>query len=266
MNLALLTQGLRWAAEFLTVESSGVKRSPTISDELGVMFSCSMVMRLLCLAWLGPAVALVWIGFGSIGVRSIPPDELDMALDRAQAAAILLALFSTLIGLLWALRTMDYLPTARRVGAGSTIFGRSSHVAAGALSLLACPFATAGGPVAGAAAVIASFAGFYALSFIARWLLLAPIEHSFPLATLAAGAAFQVTVGWLHVLHPTGPLAPLLVLEGLMLAWTAVAAVRVVEVADSPVPEMAAAGDVATVETVSQAPTQQSLPEPAVGR
>ena len=225
-----------------------------------------MVMRLLCVAWLGPAVALVWIGFGSIGVRSIPPGELDMALDRVQAAAILLALFSTLIGLLWALRTMDYLPTASRVGTGSAIFGRSSHAAAAALSLLACPFATAGGLVAGVAAVIASFAGFYALSFVARWLLLAPVEHAFPLATLAAGAAFQVTVGWLHVLHPTGPLAPLLVVEGLVLAWTAVAAARIVDVADSPVPATVAAGDIATVETVSQAPAQQSLPEPAVGR
>jgi hypothetical protein len=83
----------------------------------------------------------------------------------------------------------------------------------------------------------------------------------------------------MHVVNPGGRLSALLVVEGLALAWAAIAAARViamVEPARQPVQipaergeavvQVAAASDAeATVDLISQAPALQSLPEPAVG-
>ncbi|MGI9594822.1 MAG: hypothetical protein ACR2QK_01600 [Acidimicrobiales bacterium] len=245
-----------------------MKPPPTISDHLGAKLTCSVVMRMVCLAWLAPATSLVWIGFASIGIRTASKRELDLALDRVQAMAVLLAIFGCLIGLVWALRTIEYLPSPARIGAESRLFRPAGHAVALATGLVILLFASLtevtdpAGRSGTTLLAVAAGLGCHGLSFVTRWLLRAPLDPSLPLALLSLGAAFQVTVGWLHVLHPTGILAPLLVIEGLVMAWTSVAAARVVMAAERTV-------DVAaeeTLELISQAPAQQSLPEPAVGR
>ncbi len=227
------------------------------------MINCSTIMRLLCLAWLGPAVSLLWIGFATVGIRTASRRELDLALDRIQAAAVLLALFGWLMGLLWSLRTLEYLPSARRIGSGSWLGGPIGHGVAAIVSMITGLAATVGDRVDTALVSVAVIAGFYALLFVTRWLLRIPLDPAMPLALLSVGAAFQVTVGWLHVLHPTGALAPLLVVEGVAMAWMALAASRVVATAGAAA---AVVAEERVVETISQAPTQPSLPEPAVGR
>ena len=243
-----------------------MKRPQAIIDEVAPRFTITTALRMLCLAWLMPAVGLVWVGFATVGIRSVDEADRVRSLDRIQAVAIMLAIFGCLVGLRWALRTMDYLPSVRRIGADSRWFGVRSHGVAAVVAMVSGLAATVGPELRPRLALVAVGAGFYALSLVSRWLLRAPLDPALPLALLGLGAGFQVTIGWLHVLYPTGALSPLLVIEGLILAWIALAAGRVVGAlvpsAEATVDTMAAE----PAERVSQAPAQPSLPEPAVGR
>lgn len=273
MNLACVAQGLRSNAEFLTVESQGVKRPQSISETLGARLTCSTAMRIVCLAWTVPGVALVWIGFASIGLRSVDDRDLSSSLDGVVAVSVLLAIFGCLIGLLWVLRTMDHIPAISRVGSGSLVTGLPGHLAAGVVAMAAGLLVTVGDRPHPVAVAVAVTAGFYTLLVVARWVLLTCVDPAAPLAALSVGIAYQLTIGWVHVLHPTGVLAPLLVVEGLALAWASLAAARVVAAMAlagvTPAPDIAAvdvAGDQSLGGLISQAPAQRSLPGPVVGR
>ncbi len=272
MNLGWVAQGHLSNAEFLTVESQGVKRPESISETLGARLTCSTAMRMVCLSWIIPGVALVWIGFASVGLRSVDERDLSRSLDGVEAVSVLLAIFGCLIGLLWVLRTMDHIPAASRIGSGSTLTGLAGHAATAVVAVAAGLLVAVGDRPHPVAIVLVVGAAFYTLLVVARWVLLTSIASAVPLALLSVGIAYQLTVGWLHVLHPTGILAPLLVVEGLALAWASLAAARVVAAtaavgateAGEAIAE--AATDNGIGELISQAPAQPSLPGPAVGR
>jgi hypothetical protein len=157
--------------------------------------------------------------------------------------------------------------------------GPLGHLVSLAISALAVFGLVAVGVTASRLAWVAALAGCHAGLLLTRWLQYAPLVRSFPVVVLSAGAVAQTTVGWMHVVNPGGRLSALLVVEGLALAWAAIAAARViamVEPARQPVQipaergeavvQVAAASDAeATVDLISQAPALQSLPEPAVG-
>lgn len=257
-----------------------MKPSQSIFDDLAPLFTCSTAMRLLCLTWIVPAVSLVWIGFASVGLRNVEDAHLVRSLERVQAGATMLTIFGCLIGLIWALRTMDYLPAMRRIGSGSRLRGPISHLAAALLGVTTGLVATTGSTPRPGVTIVAVVSGLYAVSLVARWVLRSPLDPSLPLALLSLAAGFQLTVGWLHVMYPDGRLAPLLVVEGLALAWIALAAARVVAAVGSPAgaagsaatatvapsTATAASGSAVAVELISQAPAQPSLRGPAVGR
>lgn len=252
-----------------------------LSDQWAAKVSCSSLFRLVCLAWLIPAVSMVWVGFGAIGLRPIDRPSFDAAFDRIQAVAILLTIFGNLIGLIWALRVWAYLPAIERTRAASGRFGPMSHVGSGLVMLSALLLAGIQPSARPVLLTLAALSGFHALSFIGRWLLRAPIMSPFPIAMLAFGSVFQVTIGWLHGAESAAFLAPLLVVEGLLLAWMAVAAAKAVAhtaLADAAAAHFAYAARLAASggETgrlavgeeavpASQAPTPQPLPAPAVG-
>jgi hypothetical protein len=265
-------------------------------------------MQGLCIAWLYPAISLVWIGFAPAGLRSSDDAAIAAALNGAQAIAVLLTIFTVLIGGIWALRTWEYLPAGELTSTGRRSIGPFGHAAAAPVVVVATVAAIVigrGAPLFGAASLLAVISGCYAGLLLPRWLLRAPLDRAFPVAAFSAAMIFQVTIGWLHVLRPRGQLAPLLLVEGLILSWAAIAAARAVSsvgadfapatsrppaeigsvVADSvsrasAVAVAVAAGSVddaamaaaradqpaeAAVDLVSQAPALPSLPGPAVG-
>lgn len=203
MNNAVGPQAVLARAELLTVDTSGTQRS-TVSDDIGSHLTCDAAMRAVCLSWLLPAVWLTWTGFGSLGVRAVDGAASAMALHRIQAIAILLTIFGSLIGAIWATRS---------------------------------------------------------------WGRVLPLRQ---LAVLAVVVGWQLTVGWAHLVDPTGWFSPLLVVEGLALAWASVAAARVIGPETVPLAEPSTLDErlaaAAESELVSQAPVRPSLPEPAVGR
>ncbi|MGH1491252.1 MAG: hypothetical protein ACRBK7_17955 [Acidimicrobiales bacterium] len=204
---------------------------------------------------------------------------------------MLLAIFGLVLGLIWALRVWAYLPAINRIGASrSRWLGPVSHLVAALVALSSALAAlslntssSSGSEFESAPPVllaVAAISGFYACSLAGRWVLHAPITAAFQLAMLVFGASFQATVGWLHRANPTGALAPVLVVEGLVLAWMSVSAGRavaqVVAVADSAVQPVAGTSGaeqadpssnpaVEVLQTISQAPAQPQLLEPAVG-
>lgn len=184
---------------------------------------------------------------------------MQIAFDRVQAIAMLLSIFGLLIGLSWTLRVWTYLPALSRVRTSDGQFGPASHSAAAAMSGVAILLAELVEPARTPLMIIAVFAGFYACSLAGRWVLMAPVVAPFPIAMLAFGAAYQVTVGWVHAAEPAGVLAPLLVAEGLILAWMAIAAGRAVG--------QIAAVQAATVEAASsRADGRTAVPQLGTGQ
>ncbi len=220
-------------------------------------------MRVLCCAWLVPAVSSVWIGFAAVGLRDVPAPDLARALGRTQAVVVLLAIFTALTGGIWALRTWPSLRARPRASGDSrwrTWRAPASHgaalLASGGAIAVARSVPTGTSAMFAAAALLACYGGLAP----ARWLLRSPLANPFPLAALSAGITFQLTVGWLHALAPDGPLSAALVIEGLALAWMATSAARAAPLVGRPVEAGRVPGE------VSQAPARPSLPEPAVGR
>lgn len=208
-------------------------------------------MRILCGTWLVPAASLIWIGLAATEVRQASEASQTMALGRTQATAILLALFTVLIGACVFIRQLD----DQRLANGSTATlgqpptfdatgGRpaaarwaASHVLAAVVALaaaLAGSIATSPG-VAAILMPVAAGLGFWASLVFPRFLVRHVGGWSSPLVVLAAGVGFQLTVGWLHLANPTAQLAPALIAEGLVLAWVAASAARMDPFAAIPV-------------------------------
>ncbi len=188
--------------------------------------------------------------------------------------------------------------SGRSVGRISTPggrFGPRSHLVSALLALVPLTLAGLQQSARPALYAVAALLGFHACSLVGRWILRAPIGSPFPIAMLAFGAAFQVTLGWLHGAAWAEPLAPMLVFEGLLLTWMAIGAARAVSqvaVSESSVTQAALSKaepsrvavsepDVSVVASTelgagadveadaaskpTQAPALQPLPTPAVG-
>ena len=189
------------------------------------------MLRLLFGAWLIPAAALMWIGLAATGLRAVDPSALGLALGRTQAMAVLLAVFTVLIGASAFVRRPQLVPappvdSGHRRGpspAPSPLLHLSALVTAAISILAAGALGSAGSALWSLAALSAFAAGLY----LPRALVRLPCPWAGPLAALAAGMVFQLTVGWLHVVHPAGMASPALIIEGLILAWASVAAARV---------------------------------------
>jgi hypothetical protein len=192
-----------------------------------------MVLRLLCGAWLVPATSLIWIGLATAGLRTISEASLAEALGRTQAAAVILAVFTLLIGAsVFVRQTAPLLPADESAPTDGLAGGPSGPWLAvhAVLLLVALPAVPLGLLVASLAPLLwtlAALAGFAGALALPRALLRFPEAWSGPLAALAVGIVFQLTVGWLHVVHPVGVASPVLVAEGLILAWAAASAARV---------------------------------------
>ncbi len=234
-------------------------------------------MQALSLAWVLPAVGLVWTGFAAIGLRDLTQSEVATSLGRIQALVVMLSIFTVPVGCIWALRTWRRIPGLAVLGRGNRLSGPQGHLISLVIAVLAVLGLLVTDRAGNALTWIAAIAGCHAGLIVSRWVRYAPLNRSFPAAVLSAGAALQATVGWLHVVNPGAPLAPLIVVEGLALAWAAIAATRILagvepltepsEPAAEPAISMAHAHQNAdaTVDLISQAPALQSLPEPAVG-
>ena len=236
-------------------------------------------MQALCVAWLIPAIGLVWTGFAATGLRSLTEAEATASLERLQAMVVMLGIFSVPIGCIWALRTWSHIPSLTVIESKRRMAGPLGHLVSLGVSALAVLGLLAVGVSTSSVAWVAALSGCHAGLLLTRWLQYAPLVRSFPVVVLSAGAVAQTTVGWMHVVNPGGRLSALLVVEGLALAWAAIAAARVVAMVEPaqrsvqiPVEhgeaavQVAAASDAdATVDLISQAPALQSLPEPAVG-
>lgn len=236
------------------MDGSGAQNRWSISDEIAAKVNYSTTMQALCIAWLYPAISMVWAGFASSGLRSVDDEAVSAAVDRSQAVAVLLAIFTCLIGCIWAVRTWAYLPASELWRTRRRLSGPVGHVAAAVAVVPAVVGSVAVGrssslflPLTTLACVVGCYAGL----LLSRWLLRAPLERAFPVAAFSAAMMFQITVGWMHVVSPNGPLAALIVVEGLTLSWAAVAAARAVAAT--------------TVDLVSPVPALPPLPEPAVG-
>ncbi len=284
------------------MDGSGASKRWSISDEIAAKINYSTTMRALCMAWLYPAVSLIWAGLGTLGLRSMSEAGIRATLERAQAVAVLLAIFTVLVGCIWAVRTWPYLPTSGFSRIKRRWNGPLAHAAAvpaGGAAALAC-LAT-DGPVL-PLILIAGAAGCFAGMIIPRWLRQAPLPQAKFLTAFSAALVAQVTLGWAPVLNPGGGLNALIVVtNGLVLAWAAIVGARAVTVQETgrpltaasvglPVGSLstatkaagsdellaeAAAGSRATPtvaaaqdtesDRVSQAPALPSLREPAVG-
>ncbi|MEL6984185.1 MAG: hypothetical protein AAFO29_17295, partial [Actinomycetota bacterium] len=64
-------------------------------------------MRILCGVWLVPAASLIWIGLAATDVRRASEASQVIALGRTQATAVLLAIFTVLIGACVFIRQLD---------------------------------------------------------------------------------------------------------------------------------------------------------------
>ncbi len=241
-----------------------------------------MVLRVLFGAWLLPAASLIWIGLATTGFRETGETSLALALGRTQAISLLLAVFTILIGASAAVRqqtpadreppeaavgrsldgpVVDLAPEAVDVpvAAAAARFGwLAGHAAAGALAMLMAAAAAIGlGPLE-IVLPIAAVLGLVGGLALPRALLRCRSGHGGPLAVLAIAVVFQLSIGWLHVVHPAGMASPLLAVEGVLLAWAATAAARMdpfVEPAPlwAPVPPPEPVAGAATVGVVGRA-------------
>lgn len=209
-----------------------------------------MVLRILFGAWLLPAASLIWIGLATTGVRETGEASLALALGRTQATSLLLAVFTVLIGASAVVRHRSVLDEAGSTPAGDAptdppgdqlapassrgpasgdgirLTWLAGHAAAAALALPMAAIAAVGLgrlevvlPIAAVSALAAGLA-------LPRALLRCRSGRCGPLAALAVAVVFQLSIGWLHVVHPAGMASPLLAVEGVLLAWAATAAAR----------------------------------------
>ncbi len=241
-------------------------------------------MRLLCGVWLVPAASLIWIGLASTDLRHANDSSQLLALGRTQAMAMLLAMLTILIGASVFVRhgadRSDRSRPGDRCAPASVLL--ASHGTAAALAVAA---AVAGLLVDRAAPIlypVAAVLGFWALLALPRVLLRSADGWTSPLVALGVGISFQLTIGWLHLADPASVLSPVLIVEGLVLAWVAASAARVdpfaeavtgetaVEVEVPVVNEPAPAGLVGSVAPeptgFAPRPAKPSIPEVMAGR
>lgn len=239
-----------------------------------------MMLRVLCGAWLVPAASLIWVGLATTGLRSISPASLALALGRTQAVAVLLAIFTTLIGAsVCARQPRRPRPVEPDAGADPWLAGHAVAVVLAALAILVGVGLRSLTPFLWPVAAVAGFAAALALP---RALLRIRGVWTAPLAALAVGMAFQLTIGWLHVANPAALASPILIVEGLVLAWAAASAARVEPFAPLATiavgPTLGAAlpdrtevveavpAEPAPAARVSPAPARPSFAEPLAGR
>lgn len=256
----------------------------SISEQIGARCDAATAIRLLCWSWIVPAVMLVWAGLAATGFRGGGDHGVAMALARTQAVAVLLAIFTPVVGLIWALRTWDHLPgpaqatEADRDGLRNVFVGPIGHLVAAVVAGATLIGAIARHDLSVPLTVVAATAGCYACLIVPRTVLRAPVPSSFHLAMFNTAIIGQVTFGWLHLLHPAGKTNSLLIAEGLALAWAATAAGRAVGSTEATTvlqPEDLAVVALAdgsadsaepAMDLISPVPALQPLPEPAVGR
>ncbi|MEM7272021.1 MAG: hypothetical protein AAF547_02975 [Actinomycetota bacterium] len=239
------------------METTGEQRRRSICEEVGDHLDCSTAVKSLCLGWVVSGIALTWAGFGAIGLRSVDTAAQLRTLERIQAIAVLLTIFTIVVGAIWSLRVDHALPNHQTPGRTGWR-RRAVHAGAAAVAGLVLPAAsmTGGGSVL---LPVLAWSGFIAALVVLRPLHRAPVTRPSTVTALAAAVLFQMTVGWLHLLDPGGPLAPTLIVQGLVLAWTATAAAREIGTIQQlvrrgvPAPEL------------SREPVRPPLPEPAVG-
>ena len=247
-------------------------RPRSICEIWGDRITRSLVMRLLCGAWLVPSASLIWIGLATAGIRRSSEASQALALGRTQASALLLAVFTVLVGASVFIRQSPAGACGDRVFAGGA--DRSSrspwfwsHLAAAAVAVPCVIVGAAFDSLAPVFLPAGALCGFWAVLALPRGLIRLPGAWSDPLAALAVGVAFQLTVGWLHLAHPSAGASPVLVAEGLILAWAAASAARVDPFATPIVmTELAPAELVGSTASFSPAPAQPSIPEAMVGR
>jgi hypothetical protein len=205
-------------ADSLHVSRTGAAPERAIIEEWAGALPPSLLLRMLFGAWLFPAAGLIWIGFASIGLRPAPPGSLDAALGRTQAVAVALVVLTVPVLISAVVRSA---PTLRVERPDLSVTG-----AAGLVAVLAVAAAGLAPDLAPTALPLAAVAGFAALAWPARWIVELPLAAAGPLAALAVGVAFQLTIGWLHVAQPGGVGSAAVVFEGMALAWAAAAAAR----------------------------------------
>ena len=252
----------------------------SISDEVGSKVTYETIMQALCLAWIIPAIGLLWTGFANIGLRSVAAADLVSSVGRIQAMVVMLAIYTVPLGSIWALRAWPSIHGLAALKSDRWWLRPSVHlislvvavVALVAARLLGSNSATASvsASLAGPLVLFGSVAGFNAGLLIPRWLRHAPLHRTFPTVVLSFGVVFQATLGWQHLVSPGGFMSPLLVVEGLGLTWAAIAATRSIASLKSPISLVSSVPEeeleTSSVEAVSQAPALQSLPKAAVGR
>lgn len=215
-------------------------------------------MKALCGLWLIPGVALTWIGFVSMGLRRAENANPLRSLEQVQAMTVVLAIFTAVIGMMWAVRIIDHMPdhTPRMVKPS----GRACavHLGAGAVAVAAFVIGRLTGD-GGLWIGLAAIAGFVAGLGLLRPLSAAPVGRPRTLVAFGAATIFQLTIGWLHLLDPAGRLAMTTVAAGLILAWTATAAVREVGATQ----RLVRVGQ--PIDLVSREQVRRPLAEPVVG-
>ncbi len=193
------------------------------------------MLRVLCGAWLVIAASLIWSGLASLGLRSVDDHSLSLAIGRSQACALLLAIVTLLVGASVCARSATKLVDARPeagplvAGMGRRWFSPVSFVHLGALALAAATVFVGQihDPAASVLLPVAAVSAFSGMLILPRWLLAWPYPWAAPSALLALAISSQLTVGWLHVLHPTSWASPVMLVEGLVMALAAASTARV---------------------------------------
>ena len=240
------------------MDKTGEQQRRSLCDDIGARLDCSTGLKLLCGLWLAPGIALTWFGFGSMGIRASDGGIPLGSLEKVQAASIMLCIFSVVVAAMWAIRVGDEVPSYRsalRPRSTEAKLANASLAGIAVVTLIIAQTTAEAGPWF----TIAAWAGFFTVVGMLRPLAAAPVARPQTLMAFAAACAFQVTVGWLHLLDPSGPFAVTTVAQGLILVWTATAAVREIG-ATQRVVRFGRATDAVSRE---QAPLP--LAEPAVG-
>lgn len=178
------------------------------------------MLRALCAAWLVPAASLIWIGLSSTGLRPVSPTWVETVLGRTQALVVVLAALTILVGASAFVRRCEIL------GPSDGLSWLRSHLGAATVAVTCGLVVSLGDTGATVLLPLAACAGFWAGLALPRLLVRFPNLWAGPLAALSMGIAFQLSIGWLHVLHPSTA-SPVLIAEGAILAWAAAAAARV---------------------------------------
>ena len=180
-------------------------------------------MATVVVSWLIPAAALTLVGGGAVGRMEGLVGDAGAVHEWIRAVMVLLALFTLLLGAIWAIRTW---PARGGRPASEPAHLLTVHGSLAAASIvLATTAQTTGGDdrLWSAAAVAALGAMMVVPRCVARvWSVFSPIT------ALAALVAWEMSVGWLQLLGSSILGSIVIVAEGLALAWCAAAAARVV--------------------------------------